>query len=39
MHRTFALRTSDRIAVRILLWLLRLPGGARLLRRWHVKRR
>jgi len=39
MHQAFALKTSDRIAVRILLWLLRLPGGARLLRRWHVKRR
>lgn len=39
MHRPFALKYSDRIAVRILLGLLRLPGGARLLRRWHAKRR
>lgn len=39
MHQPFALKTSDRIAVRVLLWLLRLPGGARLLRRWHARRR
>jgi hypothetical protein len=39
LHRPFALKTPDRIAVRVLLWLLRLPGGARLLRRWHANRR
>jgi len=36
LHRPFALSAGDRIAVRLLLWLLRLPGGARLLRRWHA---
>jgi hypothetical protein len=39
LHRPFRLSTSDRLAVRILLWLLRLPGGAALLRRWHAHRR
>lgn len=38
LHRRFALTVTDRIAVRILLWLLRLPGGARLLRSWHSRR-
>jgi len=38
MHRPFALSGADRIAVRVLLWLLRLPGGARLLRHWHARR-
>jgi len=38
LHRPFALSVGDRIAVRMLLWLLRLPGGARLLRRWHAGR-
>lgn len=38
LHRAFALSTSDRWAVRLLLWALRLPGGARLLRRWHGHR-
>jgi hypothetical protein len=38
LHRSFALSTSDRWAVRLLLWALRLPGGARLLRRWHGHR-
>ncbi len=38
MHRPFALSTSDRLAVRLLLALLRLPGGARLLRLWHARR-
>ncbi|HXV39339.1 MAG TPA: hypothetical protein VD701_00075 [Steroidobacteraceae bacterium] len=38
LHRSFALSTTDRFAVRILLWMLRLPGGARLLRRWHAGR-
>jgi hypothetical protein len=36
--RAFALRTGDRLAARILLALLRLPGGARLLRAWHARR-
>jgi hypothetical protein len=39
LHRPFRLSRSDRLAVRILLWLLRLPGGAALLRRWHAHRR
>jgi hypothetical protein len=39
LHRPFALRSWDRLAVRVLLWLLRLPGGAALLRRWHANRR
>jgi hypothetical protein len=39
LHRPFALTAGDRVAVRILLWLLRLPGGASLLRRWHSHRR
>jgi hypothetical protein len=38
LHRRFALSTMDRLGVRALLWLLRLPGGARLLRRWHARR-
>ena len=38
LHRRFALTRKDRAAVRILLWLLRLPVGARLLRLWHGKR-
>ncbi|MGQ0383608.1 MAG: hypothetical protein ACT4UP_02810 [Gammaproteobacteria bacterium] len=38
LHRPFALTAGDRAAVGILLWLLRLPGGARLLRRWHAER-
>ncbi len=38
LHRSFALSGTDRLAVRILLWLLRLPGGARLLRHWHARR-
>jgi hypothetical protein len=39
LHRPFSLKASDRVAVRILLWLLRLPGGARWLRNWHAHRR
>ena len=39
LHRPFRLSTADRLAVRVLLWLLRLPGGAGLLRRWHAHRR
>lgn len=38
LHRPFALNTIDRLAVRFLLMLLRLPGGAGLLRRWHASR-
>ena len=38
LHRPFALRRSDRVAVRVLLWLLRMPGGARLLHFWHTQR-
>lgn len=38
LHSPFALSTVDRLAVRLLLALLRLPGGARLLRRWHAGR-
>jgi hypothetical protein len=38
LHRPFALTSGERIAARCLLALLRLPGGARLLRHWHVKR-
>lgn len=38
LHRSFALSTTDRVAVRLLLALLRLPGGAGLLRRWHASR-
>lgn len=38
LHRPFALSLTDRIAVRCLLALLRLPGGAKLLRSWHAKR-
>jgi len=38
LHRPFALKTRERLAARILLALLRLPGGARLLRSWHAKR-
>src|SRR5512134_770555 len=38
LHQSFALSGTDRLAVRVLLWLLRLPGGARLLRHWHARR-
>jgi hypothetical protein len=38
LHRSSALSGTDRVAVRVLLWLLRLPGGARLLRHWHARR-
>jgi hypothetical protein len=38
LHRPFALGTRDRLAARALLALLRLPGGARLLRLWHARR-
>jgi hypothetical protein len=38
LHRPFALGARDRFAARVLLALLRLPGGARLLRLWHARR-
>jgi hypothetical protein len=38
LHKPFALTARDRLAVRCLLALLRVPGGARLLRRWHAGR-
>jgi hypothetical protein len=38
LHRPFELRAGERMAARVLLALLRLPGGARLLRAWHAKR-
>ncbi len=38
MHRAFELSATDRIAVRVLLSLLRFPGGARLLRWWQSRR-
>jgi hypothetical protein len=38
LHRPFSLSTADRLALRVLLWILRLPGGAGLLRRWHAHR-
>lgn len=38
LHREFALSAADRMATRVLLWALRLPGGARLLRNWHRSR-
>ena len=38
LHRPFALGPGERIAARCLLALLRLPGGAKLLRAWHARR-
>ncbi len=38
LHRPFALGRGERLAARFLLALLRLPGGAGLLRRWHTRR-
>lgn len=35
----FALKDSERRMARVLLALLRLPGGPRLLRAWHARRR
>ena len=35
----YALRSRDRVVVRVLLRLLRLPGGAWLMRAWHASRR
>lgn len=39
LHRPFVLRAPDRLVVRVLMWLLRLPAGARWMRRWHANRR
>lgn len=36
---SYALKPRDRALVGVLLELLRLPGGAWLLRRWHARRR
>ena len=38
LHRPFALGRGERLAARVLLALLRLPGGAAFLRRWHANR-
>jgi hypothetical protein len=38
LHRPFALGAGERLAARGLLALLRLPGGAKLLRAWHARR-
>ncbi len=38
LHQPFALGRGERIAARVLLALLRLPGGAGLLLRWHAGR-
>jgi len=38
LHGRFALSRADRIAVRVLLGLLRFPGGTRILRWWQRHR-
>ena len=38
LHRPFELGAGERLAARCLLALLRLPGGAKLLRAWHARR-
>lgn len=38
MLSPFAMKPRDRVLVRVLLRLLRLPGGAWLLRTWHASR-
>jgi hypothetical protein len=38
LHQPFALGRGERMAARVLLALLRLPGGASLLLRWHARR-
>jgi hypothetical protein len=38
LHRPFALGRGERLAARCLLALLRLPGGAKVLRAWHARR-
>jgi hypothetical protein len=39
LHAQFRLQGRDRWVVRLLMGLLRLPGGERLLRGWHTRRR
>ncbi len=38
LHQPFALGRGERMAARVLLALLRLPGGGGLLLRWHARR-
>jgi hypothetical protein len=38
LHARFALSRADRVAVRVLLRMLRFPGGARILRWWQLLR-
>lgn len=38
LHRPFALTWASRLATGVLLALLRLPGGERLISRWHSRR-
>jgi hypothetical protein len=38
LHRPFMLGRGERIAARVLLALLRLPGGTKLMRAWHARR-
>jgi hypothetical protein len=38
LHGRFKLSATDRIAVRLLLWLLRFPGGAQILHWWQRRR-
>ena len=38
LHARFALSRADRIAVRVLLRMLRFPGGTRILRWWQLLR-
>lgn len=38
MHARFALSRADRVAVRVLLRMLRFPGGTRILRWWQLLR-
>jgi len=38
LHSRFALSRADRIAVRVLLRMLRFPGGTRILRWWQLLR-
>jgi len=38
LHARFALSRADRVAVRVLLRMLRFPGGTRILRWWQILR-
>ena len=38
LHKRFALSPADRVAVRVLLRMLRFPGGTRILRWWQLLR-